>query len=133
MFQYKTLSRLRQAQLPLHRGWMCHIWSDANVFAFLREIDGLGRAFLVLLNFGQDTVTNLSAVAELPEQLTVHMSTDPASDGKVVRKSNIATAAGEGLLLEYSTHVRYNPAHPTQCYVSEKTCYLGGLDLLYKC
>ncbi|XP_062320204.1 amino acid transporter heavy chain SLC3A1 [Osmerus eperlanus] len=133
MFQYKTLSRLRQAQLPLHRGWMCHIWSDANVFAFLRELDGLGRAFLVLLNFGQDTVTDLSAVAELPEQLTVHMSTDPASEGKVVRKSNIATAAGEGLLLEYSTHVRYNPAHPTQCYVSEKTCYLGALDLLYKC
>ncbi|XP_035656989.1 neutral and basic amino acid transport protein rBAT [Oncorhynchus keta] len=131
--QYRALSLLRQAQLPLHRGWMCYIWSDADVFAFLREIDGLDKAFLVVLNFGADSVINLSAITELPEQLTLHMSTKQENYGMPVIKSSIATARGEGLLLEYSTHMRFNPGHASQCFVSEKACYLGVLDILYKC
>ncbi|CAB1338432.1 unnamed protein product [Coregonus sp. 'balchen'] len=131
--QYRALSLLRQAQLPLHRGWMCYVWSDADVFAFLREIDGLDKAFLVVLNFGADSVINLSAITELPEKLTLHMSTKQENYGMPVIKSSISTARGEGLLLEYSTHVRFNPGHASQCFVSEKACYLGVLDILYKC
>lgn len=112
---------------------MCYIWSDADVFAFLREIDGLDKAFLVVLNFGADSVINLSAITELPEQLTLHMSTKQENYGMPVIKSSISTARGEGLLLEYSTHMRFNPGHASQCFVSEKACYLGVLDILYKC
>ncbi|KAM6956461.1 amino acid transporter heavy chain SLC3A1 [Aplochiton taeniatus] len=132
--QYRSLSLLRVSELSLHRGWLCYLHSDANVFAFLRELDGLSRAFLVVLNFGREAaVTDLSPVAELPDRLTVRLGTDGRSHGKVLRKSSVATAPGEGLLLEYSAHVRFNPTHAAQCYVSEKACYLPVLDLLYKC
>ncbi|KAL0983846.1 hypothetical protein UPYG_G00133510 [Umbra pygmaea] len=131
--QYRALSLLRQAELALQRGWLCYVWSDADVFAFLRELDGLDKAFLVVLNFGQDSVINLSDIKELPEQLTIHMSTKQEKDGKIVQKSSIATARGEGLLMQYSTHTRFNPGHASQCFVSDKACYLGALDILYKC
>ncbi|KAJ7984992.1 hypothetical protein DPEC_G00360510 [Dallia pectoralis] len=131
--QYRAMSLLREMEPSLQRGWMCYVWSDANVFVFLREMDGLDKAFLVVLNFGQDSVLNLSNVKELPEWLTVRMSTRPENDGKMLEKSSIATALGEGLLMEYSTEVRFNPGHASQCFVSEKACYLKALDIMYKC
>ncbi|XP_071388609.1 amino acid transporter heavy chain SLC3A1 [Centroberyx affinis] len=132
--QYRFLNTLRQSELPLHRGWFCYVHADTNVFSYLRELGGLNRAFLIVLNFGKESaVTDLSSVSELPDQLMVVMSTDRVNDGKVLHKSRIQTAAGEGLVIQYSTHTRFNPNHPTQCYVSEKACYLGALDILYKC
>ncbi|XP_076016440.1 amino acid transporter heavy chain SLC3A1 [Genypterus blacodes] len=132
--QYRFLSGLRKSALSLNRGWFCDVHADADVFSYLRELDGLGRAFLVVLNFGgRSAATDLSSVAELPERLKVLMSTDRESDGKVFKKSHIPTASGEGLVLEYSTHTRFNPNHPGQCYVSEKACYLEAFDILYTC
>ncbi|XP_010887081.1 neutral and basic amino acid transport protein rBAT isoform X1 [Esox lucius] len=131
--QYRALSNLREAELPLHRGWMCYVRSNTDVFAFLREMDGLDKAFLVVLNFGEDSVLDLSDVEELPERMTVRMSTKQENDGRQVEKSSIATARGEGLLMEYYAHVRFNPGHASRCFVSEKACYLGALDILYKC
>ncbi|KAM3863199.1 amino acid transporter heavy chain SLC3A1 [Diretmus argenteus] len=132
--QYRFLSALRLSELPLHRGWFCYVHADANVFSYLRELDGLDTGFLIVLNFGtESTVTDLSSVSELPDRLTVLMSTDRLSDGKVLHKSRIPTAAGEGLVIQYSTHVRFSPSHPAECYVSEKTCYLGTVNILYKC
>ncbi|XP_022619361.1 neutral and basic amino acid transport protein rBAT isoform X2 [Seriola dumerili] len=132
--QYRFLNTLRQSELPLHRGWFCYIHSDASVFSYLRELDGLNRAFLMVLNFGKESaITDLSSISELPDQLEVLMSTNQANDGKVIKKSHILTEAGEGLVIQYSTHTRFNPNHPKQCYVSEKACYLGAIDILYKC
>lgn len=132
--QYRFLSALRQSELPLHRGWFCFVHTDANVFSYLRELDGLPRAFLVVLNFGKESaVTDLSSVGELPDQLPVLMSTDGVSDGKVFLKSGIQTRAGEGLVIQFSTPTRFNPAHRSQCFISEKACYLGVIDMLYKC
>lgn len=132
--QYRFLNILRQSELPLHRGWFCYVHADASVFSYLRELDGFGRAFLVVLNFGKESaVTDLSSVWELPDQLTVLMSTNQVNDGKVLQKSRILTEAGEGLLMQYSTHTRFNRNHRDQCYVSEKACYLSAIDILYKC
>lgn len=134
MAQYRFLNTLRQSELPLHRGWFCYIHTDASVFSYLRELDGLDRAFLMVLNFGKDTaVTDLSSVHELPDQLEVLMSTKQVNNGKVFLKSGILTEAGEGLVIQYSTHTRFNPNHPGQCYISEKACYLSAIDILYKC
>ncbi|XP_016150483.1 neutral and basic amino acid transport protein rBAT [Sinocyclocheilus grahami] len=130
--QYRALSLLRGAELALSRGWFCFVWSDVNVFAYLRELDGLNKAFLVVLNFGKDTTTDLSSVTELPDTLTVHLSTVPISQ-KTFSKSRIPTSQGQGLLLEYSTNQRFHPNHASECYVSEKACYLPALDILYKC
>ncbi|XP_060943686.1 amino acid transporter heavy chain SLC3A1 [Limanda limanda] len=134
MSQYRFLNTLRQSELPLHRGWFCFVHADASVFSYLRELDGLHRAFLMVLNFGKESaVTDLSSVGELPEQLTVLMSTNGVSDGKVFQKSGILTEVGEGLVIQFSAPTRFNPNHPKQCYVSEKACYLGAMDILYKC
>uniref|UniRef100_A0A8C1LDI1 Amino acid transporter heavy chain SLC3A1 n=1 Tax=Cyprinus carpio TaxID=7962 RepID=A0A8C1LDI1_CYPCA len=128
--QYRALSLLRGAELALSRGWFCFVWSDVNVFAYLRELDGLNKAFLVVLNFGEDTTTDLSSVTELPDTLTVHLSTVPISQ-KTFTKSRIPTSRGQGMLLEYSTNQRFHLNHASECYVSEKACYLPALDILY--
>ncbi|XP_077437462.1 amino acid transporter heavy chain SLC3A1 [Vanacampus margaritifer] len=132
--QYRRLSQLRQSELLLQRGWFCYVHADRNVFAYLRELDGLDRAFLLVLNFGRrSAVTDLSALAELPERLRVLMSTDRADDGKAVSKSGIATEAGEGLLIEFPARARFHTNHQGQCYISEKACYLSAMDILYTC
>nr|XP_057915021.1 neutral and basic amino acid transport protein rBAT [Doryrhamphus excisus] len=132
--QYRRLSMLRQLELPLQRGWFCYVHADDNVFSYIRELDGLDRAFLLVLNFGRESAaTDLSSVAELPEQLNVLMSTDRANDGKVMHKSQILTQAGEGLMIRFSAHTRFNTNHPGQCYISEKACYLSVVDILYTC
>lgn len=88
----------------------------------------------MVLNFDQESaVTDLSSVHELPDQLKVLMSTNQVNNGKVVQKSHILTEAGEGLVIQYSTATRFNPNHPKECYVSEKACYLGAMNILYKC
>uniref|UniRef100_A0A4W4EU64 Amino acid transporter heavy chain SLC3A1 n=1 Tax=Electrophorus electricus TaxID=8005 RepID=A0A4W4EU64_ELEEL len=130
--QYRSLSLLRERETVLTRGWLCYVWADGDVFAFLRELDGLNRAFLVLLNFGEDTETDLSVILELPERLTVHMSTSSGTPSSF-SKSKITTSKGQGLLLEYSTNQRFHPGHASECYVSEKACYLSALDILYQC
>ncbi|KAJ3609956.1 hypothetical protein NHX12_022050 [Muraenolepis orangiensis] len=135
--QYRLLSLLRQAELPLQRGWFCPIHADAagGVFAYLRELDGLDRAFLVLLNFGTEAaVTDLSSVDELPDGLTVVLSTAAAGGGeRRVLKSSVPSAAGEGLVLRYNSGRRFHTQHAARCYVSEKACYLEVANLLYKC
>ncbi|XP_051945906.1 neutral and basic amino acid transport protein rBAT-like [Xyrauchen texanus] len=130
--QYRTLSLLRGAELALSRGWFCYVRSDANVFAYLREMDGYKKAFLVVLNFGKDTETDLSSISELPDVFTVHLSTVPLSQ-KTFSKSSITTFKGQGLLLEYSSNRRFHPNHASECFVSEKACYMDVLDILYRC
>ncbi|XP_046720973.1 neutral and basic amino acid transport protein rBAT [Silurus meridionalis] len=130
--QYRTLALLREKEVTLTRGWLCYIWADNNVFSYLRELDGLNEAFLVLLNFGEDTETDLSAVSELPDHLTVHFSTQPGTASSFP-KSKIKTSKGQGLLLKYSTSQRFHPNHESECYVSEKACFLNVLNILYQC
>ncbi|KAG7462649.1 hypothetical protein MATL_G00187020 [Megalops atlanticus] len=130
--QYRALSLLRERELALHRGWMCFLRRDRNVFAFVRELDGLSRAFLVVLNFGGPAVTDLSDVPELPAELTVRVGTG-GREGQRLPKSRIDTRPGEGLVLEYSSHRRLHPGHASSCFVSEKACYLAAMDILYKC
>ncbi|KAI1894426.1 hypothetical protein AGOR_G00115680 [Albula goreensis] len=132
LVQYQTLSLLREAELPLHRGWMCFVHRDADVFAFVREMDGFPHAFLVVLNFGSDAETDLTGVSPLPEDLTVRMGTR-GRKGEPIHKSKIETRRGEGLILQYSTQQRLHPHHASSCYVSEKACYLSALNILYKC
>ncbi|XP_072292670.1 amino acid transporter heavy chain SLC3A1 [Eucyclogobius newberryi] len=132
--QYRYLNILRESELPLHRGWFCYIHTDASVFSYLRELDGLNRAFLVVLNFGKESaVTDLSSIMELPSQLNVLMSTVQMNNGKSMPTSQIKTEAGEGLLIQFSSSRKFNLNNQEQCYVAEKACYLGAMDILYKC
>ncbi|XP_066535016.1 amino acid transporter heavy chain SLC3A1 [Hoplias malabaricus] len=129
---YKALSLLREKEVALARGWFCYVWADTNVFAFLRELDGLDQAFLVVLNFGSGTATDLSAITQLPDHLSVRITTHPMNKTHL-SKSEITTSKGQGLVLEYHTSQRYHTYHASECYVSEKACYLSALDILYQC
>ncbi|XP_029961759.1 neutral and basic amino acid transport protein rBAT-like isoform X2 [Salarias fasciatus] len=132
--QYRFLNRLRSSELPLNRGWFCYVHADAQVFSYLREFDGLQRAYLMVMNFGEKSaVTDLSSFPEFPERLKVLISTSHQNSGREFPKSQILTEPGEGLMIRYSTDTRFNPNHQGECYISEKACYLEFIDILYKC
>ncbi|XP_062911738.1 amino acid transporter heavy chain SLC3A1-like [Mobula hypostoma] len=131
---YRKLSCLRK-ELPIHRGWMCYIFNDEDVFAYVRELDGLDSVFLIVLNFGKASTVNLgSQVPYLPKEATVRLGTDLNKSGTIVQTASLMTSAGEGLVLEYKTN---NPVHSKaefkdKCYISQKACYLSTIGLLYK-
>uniref|UniRef100_A0A8C8RN04 Amino acid transporter heavy chain SLC3A1 n=1 Tax=Pelusios castaneus TaxID=367368 RepID=A0A8C8RN04_9SAUR len=131
---YRELNLLRKNELPIHRGWMCYIWNDSNVFVYLRELDGLDRVFMMILNFGQESVTDLKAVVpELPPAATIRLSTNFRNTGKDVNTNSIKTEKGEGIVLEYKTKkpVHNMEAFQEKCFVAEKACYSSAFNLLY--
>lgn len=131
---YRELTLLHNNELPIQRGWMCYVWNDSNVFAYVRELDGLDRVFMMVLNFGWESTTDLKTVVpELPTEATIRLSTNFSNNGKVVNTKTIKTAKGEGLILEYKTSrpVHTMEAFQLKCFVAEKACYSSAFDLLY--
>ncbi|XP_008113929.1 amino acid transporter heavy chain SLC3A1 [Anolis carolinensis] len=131
---YRELNSLRNNELPIQRGWMCYIWNDSDVFVYVREMDGLDQVFMMVLNFGQETTTDLQAlVPELPSDVIVKLSTNPNKKGEGVKTKSIKTEKGEGLILEYRTN---KPIHnmktfEEKCFIAEKACYSSAFNLLY--
>ncbi|KAJ6666939.1 hypothetical protein lerEdw1_018941 [Lerista edwardsae] len=131
---YRDLSSLRTNELPIHRGWMCYVWNDSNVFAYVRELDGLDQVFMMVLNFGLETTIDLQAsVPALPLEVVIKFSTNISNRGETVNTRTIKTEKGEGLVLEYRTS---KPVHTTEgfkdkCFVAEKACYSSTFNLLY--
>ncbi|NXS39145.1 SLC31 protein, partial [Balaeniceps rex] len=131
---YRELTLLRNNELPIHRGWMCYIWSDSNVFVYVRELDGLDRVFMMVLNFGQESTIDLKAIVpSLPSEAIVRLSTNFSNAGKAVNTKLIKTEMGEGLVLEYKTAkpVHTMEAFQGNCFVAEKACYSSAFNLLY--
>ncbi|XP_064014464.1 amino acid transporter heavy chain SLC3A1 [Pogoniulus pusillus] len=130
---YRELTLLRN-ELPIQRGWMCYIWKDDNVFVYVRELDGLDRVFLMVLNFGQELTIDLSAlVPNLPSEVIIRLSTNVSNTGKAVNTKLIKTEMGEGLVLEYKSAkpVHTMEAFQGNCFVAEKACYSSAFNLLY--
>ncbi|XP_054676730.1 neutral and basic amino acid transport protein rBAT isoform X1 [Grus americana] len=131
---YRELTLLRNNELPIHRGWMCYIWNDRNVFVYVRELDGLDRVFMMVLNFGQESTIDLKAIVpSLPSEAVIRLSTNFSNAGKAVNTKLIKTEMGEGLVLEYKTA---EPVHTMEgfkgnCFVAEKACYSSAFNLLY--
>ncbi|NWI89538.1 SLC31 protein, partial [Pitta sordida] len=131
---YRQLTLLRNNELPINRGWMCYIWNDSNVFAYVRELDGLNRVFMMVLNFGQESTIDLKAIVpNLPAEAVIRLSTNFSNAGKAVSTKEIKTEKGEGLVLEYKTAkpVHTMEAFQGKCFVAEKACYSMALNLLY--
>ncbi|XP_028676855.2 neutral and basic amino acid transport protein rBAT [Erpetoichthys calabaricus] len=132
---FRALALLREKELPLHRGWMCYVYNDSNVFAYARELDGFKRAYLIILNFGQGTSTDLqSKIPGLPKMMHIRLSTRAENNGQMVKTSAIGTARGEGLVLEYHPEWLFHRLnrYEKQCFISDRACYLSMLDILYK-
>ncbi|KAF1441543.1 Neutral and basic amino acid transport protein rBAT, partial [Pygoscelis antarcticus] len=131
---YRELTLLRNSELPIHRGWMCYVWNDSNVFVYVRELDGLDRVFMMVLNFGQESTIDLKAIVpSLPSEAIVRLSTNFSNAGKAVNTKLIKTEMGEGLVLEYKTAkpVHTMEAFQGNCFVAEKACYSSAFNLLY--
>ncbi|NXD62949.1 SLC31 protein, partial [Eolophus roseicapillus] len=131
---YRELTSLRNNELPIHRGWMCYIWNDSNVFVYVRELDGLDTVFLMVLNFGQESTIDLKdVVPNLPPKATIRLSTNFSNAGAAVNTKQIKTEMGEGLILEYKTAkpVHTMKAFQRNCFVAEKACYSSAFNLLY--
>lgn len=131
---YRELTLLRNSELPIHRGWMCSIWNDSDVFVYVRELDGLDSVFMMVLNFGQESTIDLKAIVpDLPSKAVVRLSTDFSNNGKAVDTTIIKTDVGEGLVLEYKTGkpVHNMEAFRENCFVAEKACYSSAFNLLY--
>ncbi|NXE76841.1 SLC31 protein, partial [Cochlearius cochlearius] len=131
---YRELTLLRSDELPIHRGWMCYVWNDSNVFVYVRELDGLERVFMMVLNFGQESTIDLTAVVpSLPSEAIIRLSTNFSNAGKAVNTKLIKTEKGEGLVLEYKTAkpVHTMEAFQGNCFVAEKACYSSAFNLLY--
>lgn len=131
---YRELSSLRTNELPIHRGWMCYIWNDSNIFAYVRELDGLDQVFMIVLNFGHETTTDLQAsVPHLPSEAVIKLSTNISNRGTIINTKTIRTEKGEGLVLEYRTSkpVHVMKSFKDKCFVAEKACYSSAFNLLY--
>ncbi|NXL91455.1 SLC31 protein, partial [Alectura lathami] len=131
---YRALAALRNSELPVQRGWMCYVWNDSNVFVYVRELDGLNRVFMMVLNFGQESTTDLKAIVpSLPSEAVIRLSTNFGNTGKAVNTRAVKTEAGEGLVLEYKTGkpVHAMEAFQENCFVAEKACYSSAFNLLY--
>ncbi|XP_010003243.1 PREDICTED: neutral and basic amino acid transport protein rBAT [Chaetura pelagica] len=131
---YRELTLLRSNELAVSRGWMCYVWNDSNVFVYVRELDGLDRVFMMVLNFGQESTIDLQAIVpSLPSEGIVRLSTNFSNAGKAVNTKLIKTERGEGLVLEYKTAkpVHTMEAFQGNCFVAEKACYSSAFNLLY--
>ncbi|KAM9241223.1 amino acid transporter heavy chain SLC3A1 [Leptosomus discolor] len=131
---YRELTLLRNNELPIHRGWMCYIWNDTDVVVYVRELDGLDRVFMMVLNFGQESTIDLKAIVpNLPSEAIIRLSTNFSNAGKAVNTKLIKTEMGEGLVLEYKTAkpVHTMEAFQGNCFVAEKACYSSAFNLLY--
>ncbi|NWV58972.1 SLC31 protein, partial [Malurus elegans] len=131
---YRALTSLRNSELAMNRGWMCYIWSDNNLFAYVRELDGLDKVFLMVLNFGQKSTIELKAIVpNLPDEAVVRLNTHFKNITKVTTTQLITIERGEGLVLEYKTTkpVHTMEAFQGKCFVAEKACYSKAFNLLY--
>nr|XP_004660250.2 neutral and basic amino acid transport protein rBAT [Jaculus jaculus] len=132
---YQDLSKLHASELLLSRGWFCLLRNDSHAVAYTRQMDGIDRVFIVVLNFGESSMLlNLQdMMAGLPTWLPVRLSTNPASKGSKVDTRGVPLERGEGLILEHNTDSlpHHQAAFRNKCFVSNRACYSGALDLLY--
>lgn len=132
---YQDLSLLRTEELLLSRGWFCLLKDDSHSVVYTRELDGIDKVFIVVLNFGESsTLLNLQEViSDLPMKLRIKLSTSSSSKGSDVDTRAISLEKGEGLILEYSmkTLLHHQQAFRDRCFVSNRACYSSVLDILH--
>uniref|UniRef100_A0A2K6EEI2 Amino acid transporter heavy chain SLC3A1 n=2 Tax=Propithecus coquereli TaxID=379532 RepID=A0A2K6EEI2_PROCO len=131
---YQELSLLHANELILNRGWFCHLRNDSHCVVYTRELDGIDKVFIVVLNFGESTLLNLQEmISDLPVRLRITLSTNSTYKGSEVDTSGIYLNKGEGLILQHNTKnlLHHRTAFRDRCFVSNRACYSSVLDILY--
>ncbi|XP_030656253.1 neutral and basic amino acid transport protein rBAT isoform X2 [Nomascus leucogenys] len=131
---YQDLSLLHANELLLNRGWFCHLRNDSHYVVYTRELYGIDRIFIVVLNFGESTLLNLqNMISGLPATMRIRLSTNSANKGSKVDTSGIFLDKGEGLILEHNTKnlLHRQTAYRDRCFISNRACYSSVLNILY--
>nr|XP_060463294.1 amino acid transporter heavy chain SLC3A1 isoform X2 [Panthera onca] len=131
---YQELSLLHVNELLLSRGWFCYLRNNSHSVVYTRELDGIDRVFLVVLNFGESSPLNLKEmVPNIPTRASIRLSTSFADKGGEVDTHDILLDKGEGLVLEYNTKnlLHHQTAFRDRCFVSNRACYSSTLNLLH--
>ncbi|XP_058990578.1 neutral and basic amino acid transport protein rBAT isoform X2 [Mustela lutreola] len=131
---YQDLSRLHANELLLSRGWFCYLRNDSHSVVYTRELDGIDRVFLVVLNFGESTTVNLKEmISNIPTRVRIRLSTNSTYEGSEVDTYGILLDKGEGLILEYNTKnlLHHQTAFRDRCFVSNRACYSSVLNILH--
>ncbi|XP_019322748.2 neutral and basic amino acid transport protein rBAT isoform X2 [Panthera pardus] len=131
---YQELSLLHVNELLLSRGWFCYLRNNSHSVVYTRELDGIDRVFLVVLNFGESSPLNLKEmVPNIPTRASIRLSTSFADKGGEVDTHDILLDKGEGLVLEYNTKnlLHHQTAFRDSCFVSNRACYSSTLNLLH--
>ncbi|XP_008821301.1 neutral and basic amino acid transport protein rBAT isoform X2 [Nannospalax galili] len=132
---YQDLSLLRAKELLLSRGWFCLLRNDSHSVVYTRELDGIDKVFIVVLNFGESsTLLNLQdLISGLPSKLRIGLSTNSTSKGSEVDPRAISLEKGEGLILEHNMKnlLHHQTAFRDKCFVSNRACYSSTLNILY--
>uniref|UniRef100_A0A8D2DUN4 Amino acid transporter heavy chain SLC3A1 n=1 Tax=Sciurus vulgaris TaxID=55149 RepID=A0A8D2DUN4_SCIVU len=131
---YQDLSLLHSNELLLSRGWFCLVRNDSHPLVYTRELDGIDRVFIVVLNFGEATQLNLQeTISGLPTRLRIKLSTNSASKGSEVETRGIFLEKGDGIILEHNMKnlLHHQTAFRDKCFVSNRACYSSALDILH--
>ncbi|XP_060025839.1 amino acid transporter heavy chain SLC3A1 isoform X4 [Lagenorhynchus albirostris] len=131
---YQELSLLHANELLLSRGWFCYLRNDNHSVVYTRELDGIDRVFLMVLNFGDLSLLNLKEmISDIPTRVRIRLSTNFAYKGREVDTHAITLDKGEGLILEYNTRnlLHHQTAFQDRCFVSNRACYSSVLNILY--
>nr|XP_033694519.1 neutral and basic amino acid transport protein rBAT isoform X3 [Tursiops truncatus] len=131
---YQELSLLHANELLLSRGWFCYLRNDNHSVVYTRELDGIDRVFLMVLNFGELSPLNLKEmISDIPTRVRIRLSTNSAYKGREVDTHAITLDKGEGLILEYNTRnlLHHQTAFQDRCFVSNRACYSSVLNILY--
>lgn len=131
---YQELSLLRVNELLLSRGWFCYLRADNHSVVYTRELDGIDRILLVVLNFGASSQLNVKEmISNIPSTARIRLSTNSANKGSEVNTHAINLDKGEGLLLEYDTKelLHLQTDFRGRCFVSSRACYSSILNVLH--
>ncbi|XP_026969038.1 amino acid transporter heavy chain SLC3A1 isoform X3 [Sagmatias obliquidens] len=131
---YQELSLLHANELLLSRGWFCYLRNDNHSVVYTRELDGIDRVFLMVLNFGELSPLNLKEmISDIPTRVRIRLSTNFAYKGHEVDTHAVTLDKGEGLILEYNTRnlLHHQTAFQDRCFVSNRACYSSVLNILY--
>uniref|UniRef100_A0A4X1SJS4 Amino acid transporter heavy chain SLC3A1 n=1 Tax=Sus scrofa TaxID=9823 RepID=A0A4X1SJS4_PIG len=131
---YQELSLLHANELLLSRGWFCYLRNDNYSVVYTRELNGIDRVLLMVLNFGESSLLNLKEViSNIPTRVRIRLSTNSVYTGREVDTHAISVDRGEGLILEYNTKnlLHQQAAFRDRCFISNRACYSSVFNILY--
>lgn len=93
-----VISRIKPAsrqQAAPQQGWFCYLRNDNHSIMYTRELDGINKVFLMVLNFGESSLLNLKEmISNIPTRVRIRLSTNSAYSGREVDTHAVTLVTG---------------------------------------